>query len=62
MVTKRPLFQGDGDIDQLLRIFRILGTPNETIWPGVTKLRDYKSSFPNWPANDITNHVSSMNL
>jgi serine/threonine protein kinase len=29
MVTKRPLFAGDSELDQLYRIFRILGTPNE---------------------------------
>jgi serine/threonine protein kinase len=28
MVTKKVLFQGDSDIDQLYRIFRILGTPH----------------------------------
>jgi cyclin-dependent kinase 2 len=39
MVTKKVLFQGDSDIDQLYRIFRILGTPDESVWPGVTKLR-----------------------
>ena len=35
---------------QLFRIFRLLGTPNETIWPGVTHLQDFNSSFPNWDA------------
>lgn len=25
---------------------RTLGTPSEDIWPGVTSLPDYKSSFP----------------
>ena len=29
MVTKKPLFPGDRELDQLFRIFRILGTPNE---------------------------------
>lgn len=28
MATKKALFQGDSDIDQLYRIFRILGTPD----------------------------------
>lgn len=28
IVTKKALFAGDSDIDQLYRIFRILGTPN----------------------------------
>jgi serine/threonine protein kinase len=29
ILTKRPAFAGDSEIDQLYRIFRILGTPNE---------------------------------
>lgn len=62
MVTKRPLFAGDSELDQLYRIFRILGTPNEEIWPGVTKLRDYKSTFPNWPVNQIQNVVNGLTL
>ena len=27
---------------------RLLGTPNEQQWPGVTSFPDFKSSFPNW--------------
>ncbi|KAL5484677.1 hypothetical protein EMCRGX_G021217 [Ephydatia muelleri] len=50
MVTKRPLFHGDSEIDQLFRIFRTLGTPNETVWPGVTQLPDFKPTFPKWTA------------
>merc|ERR1719491_1227498 len=48
MVTKRPLFPGDSEIDQLYKIFRQLGTPNENVWPGVTTLQDWNPSFPNW--------------
>ena len=62
MVTKRPLFAGDSELDQLYRIFRILGTPNEDTWPGVTKLRDYKSTFPNWPSNPIQAVVQGLHL
>ncbi|XP_044728313.1 cyclin-dependent kinase 2-like [Chrysoperla carnea] len=56
MLTKRPLFPGDSEIDQLFRIFRTLGTPDEAIWPGVTQLSNYKAMFPKWPRrkmNDI---------
>ena len=35
------------------RIFRTLGTPDESTWPGVTSLPDFKSSFPKWPPNDL---------
>ena len=27
---------------------RLLGTPDETNWPGVTSFPDFKSSFPKW--------------
>lgn len=50
MVTKRPLWPGDSEIDELFRIFRCLGTPDETVWPGVTKLPDFKETFPRWQA------------
>ncbi|XP_065028821.1 cell division control protein 2 homolog A-like isoform X2 [Musa acuminata AAA Group] len=48
MANQRPLFPGDSEIDELFKIFRILGTPNEEIWPGVTSLPDFKSAFPKW--------------
>jgi len=53
MLTRRPLFPGDSEIDQLFRIFRSLGTPTEESWPGVSSLPDYKPMFPRWRAQDI---------
>jgi len=53
MVTRRPLFPGDSEIDQLFRIFRSLGTPTEACWPGVDKLPDYKPQFPRWAAKSV---------
>jgi serine/threonine protein kinase len=47
MVMKCPLYPGDSEIDELFKIFRTLGTPNEELWPGVSKLPDYKPTFPN---------------
>jgi len=38
----RPLFPGSDVEDQLKRIFRLLGSPTEDSWPGVSKLPDYK--------------------
>ena len=50
MVNRRPLFQGDSEIDQLFRIFRVLRTPTEELWPGVTQLPDFKvTSWRNKP-------------
>ncbi|KAL7638025.1 UNVERIFIED_CONTAM: hypothetical protein RMT77_011650 [Armadillidium vulgare] len=60
MVTKRPLFHGDSEIDQLFRIFRILTTPTEETWRGVTQFPDYKANFPRWKENSLADCVSRM--
>jgi serine/threonine protein kinase len=46
MLTMQPLLPGDSQIDQLLRTFRLLGTPTEEVWPGISALPDYNSNFP----------------
>ncbi|KAL1881290.1 Cyclin-dependent kinase catalytic subunit [Diaporthe australafricana] len=48
MCTRKALFPGDSEIDEIFKIFRILGTPTEDVWPGVTSYPDFKSSFPKW--------------
>ncbi|XP_071439939.1 cyclin-dependent kinase 1 [Hetaerina americana] len=60
MASRRPLFQGDSEIDQLFRIFRVLRTPTEAIWPGVSQLPDYKATFPNWTNNTLNTHVKNL--
>ena len=32
------LFDGRSELDQITRIFNLLGSPNEKIWPGLSKL------------------------
>ncbi|KAM3728187.1 Cyclin-dependent kinase [Dirofilaria immitis] len=48
LVTSEPLFHADTEISQLLKIFKILGTPTVEIWPDLLNCIDYKSSFPKW--------------
>ncbi|XP_040377320.1 cyclin-dependent kinase G-1 [Oryza brachyantha] len=38
LLSKGPLFNGKSEIDQLDKIFKTLGTPDENIWPGYSKL------------------------
>lgn len=45
MASGRPLFPGGSIKDQLLRIFKVLGTPTEETWPRVSQLPDYKNDF-----------------
>ena len=84
MCTRRPLFPGDSEIDEIFKIFRcvvphktnnetesqtnimllffgrLLGTPDEDTWPGVTSFPDYKHSFPKWKRQDSTNFVPGL--
>ena len=46
------LFPGDSEVQQLLHIFKLLGTPNEEVWPGVTSLRDWHE-FPQWKPHPL---------
>jgi len=55
-----PLFPGDSEIDQIFKIFRILGTPNEETWPGVGNLPDYKPTFPQWSRQDLARIVTTL--
>ena len=41
LLMRRPLFRGNSDIDQLGKIFSVLGTPTEAQWPGMKALPDY---------------------
>ena len=51
MCTRKPLFPGDSEIDEIFKIFRVLGTPTEEEWPGVQSFPDFKPSFPKWQRN-----------
>jgi len=56
LVNNRPLFPGDSEIDELFHIFQYLGTPNDDIWPEVSRLPNYQETFPNWkprPPQDL---------
>ncbi|KAH8408725.1 hypothetical protein KR215_011630 [Drosophila sulfurigaster] len=57
MIMRRSLFPGDSEIDQLYRIFRTLSTPDESKWPGVTQLPDFKAKFPKWEASNVPSAI-----
>lgn len=33
LLLRVPFFPGDSDLDQLTRIFQVLGTPTDEMWP-----------------------------
>jgi serine/threonine protein kinase len=44
----------------LFRIFRVLGTPSEETWPGVTALQDWNEDFPRWPSLNMVKFVPTL--
>ncbi|CAH1775744.1 unnamed protein product [Owenia fusiformis] len=59
-LTMKPLFPGKSEIDELNRIFKDLGTPNEKIWPGVGDLPTMKKcTFAEYPYNTLRNRFGS---
>jgi len=60
MVNGRPLFPGNTDQDQLQKIFKVLGTPNETLWPTIAELPDWKTDFTQYEAQPWSSMVPSL--
>ena len=46
LVLRQPLFKGEYEIEQLFKIFHLLGTPNKDTWPDVESLPNYSKEFP----------------
>ncbi|KAM0230364.1 hypothetical protein ACHAPO_009359 [Fusarium lateritium] len=61
MCSRKPLFPGDSEIDEIFKIFRTLGTPDEDAWPGVTAYPDFKPSFPKWQRDFSTPLCPNLN-
>ncbi|KNA11349.1 hypothetical protein SOVF_136010 [Spinacia oleracea] len=59
MVRRQALFPGDSEFQQLLHIFRLLGTPTDEQWPGVSSLRDWHV-YPQWEAQNLARAVPSL--
>ena len=60
MAEKKPLFTGDSEIDQLYKIFKMLGTPTTSANPEIVRLPNFKSAFPKWKDNRLEASVPSL--
>lgn len=59
MITGKPCFIGESEIEQLLAIFRTLGTPNEKVWPNVGSLRDWHD-YPQWKGENLADAIPGL--
>ena len=60
MLQGKALFQGDSEIGQVHEIFKILGTPTEKSWPGISKNAMFRNSFPLWTRKPFDELFSDM--
>ncbi|KAF9903658.1 negative regulator of the PHO system [Linnemannia zychae] len=57
MYLGRPIFAGSNNQDELIKIFKVMGTPTEETWPGVSKLSEYRKDFPYYPPKPLSTVV-----
>lgn len=55
-----PIPLASAQIDELFKVFRLLGTPTESVWEGVSKLPDFKPEFPAWAAKPLKAAVPGL--
>uniref|UniRef100_A0A8C7XH92 cyclin-dependent kinase n=1 Tax=Oryzias sinensis TaxID=183150 RepID=A0A8C7XH92_9TELE len=61
MAAGRPLFPGSTVEDELHLIFRLLGTPTEDKWPGISSIEEFKSyNFPKYKPQPLINHAPRL--
>lgn len=55
LLSGKPLFHGRSELDQLHKIYGVLGMPNERCWPGYSKLPHAAKIAP------VANHLNHLN-
>lgn len=60
--TQIPLFIGDSEIDQLHKIYAILGTPTPDHWRGVDTLPHYKDVVPHYRRKGYRSMINEPTL
>jgi len=60
MATGKPLFPGRSTEDQLIKIFKIMGTPTSEDFPDFNELTEWRDDFPKYKQKDIKNIVPGL--
>ncbi|OAF65796.1 hypothetical protein A3Q56_06391, partial [Intoshia linei] len=58
--TRRSLFRGDSEIDQLFRMFRALKKPTDEEWPEMRRSKNYTHLFPGYAGIPFASRVPDM--
>lgn len=60
LISMQSLFTGNNEIDQLLRIFKVMGTPDYFSWTNIRNLPKFNPKFPKWIGNKLNEHISPL--
>ncbi|XP_051282661.1 cyclin-dependent kinase 16 isoform X2 [Dicentrarchus labrax] len=61
MATGRPLFPGSTVEEELHFIFKLLGTPTEQSWPGISSNDEFVAyNYPQYRAERLSNHTPRL--
>ncbi|TPX77597.1 hypothetical protein CcCBS67573_g01119 [Chytriomyces confervae] len=60
MASGRALFPGQSIRDQLLKIFKLMGTPTEATWPKIAELPEYRTDFPMYERGNVAELVPKL--
>jgi len=61
IATTKPLFPGGDEMDQLYKIFRVLGTPTEDTFPGFKSFPLYRENIPKWTRQSLRTLYQDVN-
>lgn len=60
LVNLKPLFPGKNEDDQLMKIFKLRGTPDVNTWPDMKNLPLYKPDFPKYNGESLDKLVPML--
>jgi len=60
MKKGKPLFTGKTPDQQLMSIFKGLGTPTPEVYPKIVELPQYRDDFPKYPGKDLSVLVQGL--
>ena len=61
LILKQPFFKGENEIDQLIKIFNVLGTPDKDIWPEFENMPNYSPGFPKFKPIKFEDCLTGIN-
>ena len=60
LATGIPLLPGDSEIGQLVKTFKLFGTPTDATWPGVSALPNFAPTFPSFQPTSLEEKLPQL--